>query len=371
MFSIEDTLLLYNSILFVCYFLSIIGEKSKRKDFLYLAYIILFLFIVFRYDIGHDYENYARSITAKAQLFQSGYTFNQVFLIDYSEPTFLFLIYIFSSFQDVIAYVVSVYGFFYVFFLYKVFNRYSIHSMGIVVLIVTTILFQSLDWMRQGVSMALFLYSLKFLEEGRFAKYLTCILFSALWHFSCMILLLAYPLRKWNVKNSVLAVILLSVFITAEIGLFKDLATKMMILMPFYGENFAGGEYASFSEFKYWTLPFIFQSLWYIVLVWNSKEQQHLSKLLFIGVFFFIVSGKFLLVERVAWFFLCVSLIIVPSILKKKSLFVRLIIIPMLIFNYLYLNRQILNGGVRGCTPYETVFSDEYQSKTYRTRPYQ
>ena len=179
MLSKFGTFLLYNSLLLTCFLLAQSGERCKNKRYIKLSYFLLLAISVFRFDIGHDYENYANSIFRIANIFNGGYRLLDISTLVNIEPTMLITIGLFKNSIHVYALVIAVYSSIFTIFIYKTFDYFNIHKWGILLLFILTILFQSWDWMRQGVAMSIFLYSIRFLNQSNFKKYCCCIGFAA------------------------------------------------------------------------------------------------------------------------------------------------------------------------------------------------
>lgn len=367
MFSNIETLLIYNLLLFVIVILS----KKHNKIFVFISYFLIFLFTSFRYDIGYDYENYARAIMqiSKSLNYLDPST---IIVLTGKEPMLALLVLLLGKIEHLFVVVFSIYSLVFTYFIYKAFETYKIHTQGILLLFVLTILFQSWDWMRQGVSLSIFLFSLKYIKRRRFKQYLLCILFAALWHFSAIIMLLAYPLARIKIpdnKNRILCILII-VFGLAELQVFSSLYEIVLKYIPYYNEIYVDSEYSTFEEFKFYSLPFIMYSIWYIIIVYNGvKNNTPYVMILFVGVILFMISGGNLLVDRIAWYFTGTQLLVVPIYCKSKIFSLGKVLICLLIFShYLYFNRQILNGGLRGSSQYITVFSNNYEHRIFNKR---
>lgn len=366
------TFVLYNVCLIMCVLFCVLAGKYKIKSLFVFAYFIILLIAIFRFDIGHDYQNYAVSITRLAGFLSVQSSFAEIAESSGLEPAMLILVYLLKWTSNVYVYVVAIYAVVYCYFIYKTLDRYNIHCCGIIVLFILTILFQSWDWMRQGVALSIFLFSIKYIEKESFKPFILCILFASLWHYSALVLLLTYPLRKVYVKPKLLALLLLLLFFVAELGFFQSLYDRLLSMIPYYGEIYSATRYSSVDQYTYQTMPFVFYSIWYIVLIYlSSKEQNMLVLFVFIGAALFIVSGGSLLMDRIAWYYTSLQIILIPLILRENKGRVKSIILLLfLIMHFLYFNRQIFNGGLRGCTPYSSVFSDDYRREIFRLREY-
>lgn len=364
MFSNLETLFLYNFLLFLSVFFCYLYNRKHCKLFIFIPYILIFLFSTFRYDIGYDYENYARSVLQISK-FLKYLDIPTVVIIMGKEPIMVCLISFFGQIEHLFVVIFSIYSLAFTYFIYKTFDTYKIHTLGIFLLFTLTVLFQYWDWMRQGVSLSIFLFALKYIEAKKLKKYILYILFAALWHFSAIILLFAYPIARIKISNrgNKFLYILVVVFILAELQVFSFLYGIIIEYVPYYNEIYTDSDYSTVEEFKFHSLPFIIYSLWYMIIVHRAvNNNTPYAVLLFVGVILFMISGGSLLIDRIAWYFTGIQLIIVPMYYRLNGLSLSKLFICLFIFyHFMYFNRQIINGGLRGSSQYITVFSENYE----------
>lgn len=77
-----------------------------------------------------------------------------------------------------------------------------------------------INGIRQGVSVAVFIYAYKFIEERKWYYYIPCILFASLFHASALLLLPIYLINLYHLPGKIYTYI----YILSFIGLFVDLS---------------------------------------------------------------------------------------------------------------------------------------------------
>lgn len=388
MFSVTLTYILYDSLLLLCPILcshyDIVGHtvnkqwtnnREKRNiNYAILGYLILFIVLAFRYDIGADYENYAEGILDLVGLYNSNYSLMEVLSDFNKEPAIPLLSYLFRGLDYPHLWVLGIMSLGYIILIFKVFDNYKIHGLGVFVLIISYVYFQSMDWVRQSMSFVIFLYSFRHLENGNFWKYFLGICCAGLFHYTSLFLLLLYFLRNIKIGVNYLSLITFSVFILAELGILDTFHDLLQMLVVFYNDGYATSDHMIFGTGTYHTTTFILTMLWYQIWLYLSKyvHLPYLSLFFFIGIILYAISGGNLLVDRIAYYFTSLQIIIIPLVYRKISLdkakkFVMIFVFVMqfVIFNYVY-----IGAGFRGCVPYESILSTNCENTQFRFRDY-
>ena len=73
-----------------------------------------------------------------------------------------------------------------------------------------------------------------------------------------------------------------------------------------------------------------------------------------------------------AYYFLGLQLLLLPLAFRtiEKGSILRVMVGIMLVMQGLVFNKVYIGANFRGCTPYETVFSDNCRFKLFRFRDY-
>ena len=370
MFSITATYFLYNSILFVCPLLCHLADKRNKRFLRFLAYFILIFVASIRFDIGADYENYYFSIEKIADLI----SYSDVSLEDCirTEPALYLFTYLFSWISEPSIYVIGLYAIISLFLYYKIFDYYDIHTLGIITLILSFVYFQTWDWMRQGLALAICIYSTKYINENSLWKFLLCILCATLTHYSALLMLIWYPLRNVNLHTKIYGISIILIMVLGIMGLFKGLSSFFYDIIPHYSDIYYGSDHMQGGGNTYTSPTYILVMLCYSMILFICPQKYSFeATLLFIGVAIYGVSGGNLNMDRMAWYFTTIQVILLPQIYKyyigtsRQFILSTILIVYFIIFNFVY-----IYGGFRGCTPYETIYSTEYQELYFRERDY-
>lgn len=368
MFSVLSTFIIYNGVLLLCPLLCCLGKKG-----IWFAYLIIALFSVVRYDIGADYENYAYMIDQLKAGLNNGYSFGYIWLVFEKEPAMIFLTKLFSWSEYPYIWVVGLISILNTTLLYKVLERYQIHAWGIFLYLVTFILFQSWDWVRQSVAMHVFLYSLCYIESRNFLKYSLWVLFASMFHYSALCLLPFYFIYSIRIRPIMVLALSIGLFVLAELGVFNNVKVLLEFIMAMYNDFYVGTQHTSAGANTYHSITYIFTMIWYIFIIGMSlKAENHLVLFFFAGVVLYAIAGGNLLLIRMAYYFLGLQLLLLPLALREfeGGVLAKMLVMGMLAVQLLVFNKVYIGANFRGCTPYETIFSKNCHFKQYRFRDY-
>lgn len=344
-----------------------------------MAYFILLFFSCIRFDIGADYLNHASIFTDKAQLLNYGLGAMTIFDLLKPEPLIYLMIFVTKDFYMSYVYVFAIMSILTLFFMYKAMEYYKIHTIGMMMFIVTFVYFQMWDWSRQGLSLSIFLFSMRYVEQSQFKKYAICILFAVLCHYSSLLLLPFYFIGRFspNYKytKNVLACILCVALIAGFAGIFSNLHDRLTSIIPFYGQIYSGSEYTQNGVGTYRTTTYILSMVCYIIVVYfSSLKYIRFTVLLSVGALIYAVAGGNLNFTRMAWPLTSLTLLVVPLTFKDlkvktyNKMFVRYLYIVLLyvaVFEGVY-----IRANFRDVVPYETIFSKEFSNQNFRIRAY-
>jgi transmembrane protein EpsG len=365
------TLIFYFTVIISCTILTMNWSKTQSREIrIKLAYAVLALVSIFRYDIGNDYSEYVFRIN---ELFM--YTsFENLSLFDEGlEPFFLLIVFLFKSFAFSYFWIIGIYSILGVFVIYKIFSHYNIHYYAFLMIFINGLLFSSWDWIRQGVAIVIFLYAIRFIKEHNFKKYLIYILLAATSHLSVLILLPFYFISRIPPMRLVYIVVILGLAFFASGSEFQQTFDLILRFSPIWYEP--GENSLSFVQFtsEMYKIRIIFYSLvWCGIIYYLPNEEKVLINLLFVGAVLFIIANGALNLMRIANYFVFTTTISLPLVLrylktKKTKLKINIgrYVIRVLLFGLVlfFINDVLSNSGVRGCVPYKSVFSKDFQKQ--------
>jgi len=369
MFSLGATYLLYNFMLIACPLLCYLSEKRNNRGGIYLAYVIIFAASALRFDIGFDYENYYYIFSSLANKFNYNGAFDWIDLITIEPFAFIFG-YLFQWSANAYLYVIATYSLITIILLFKIFDHYNIHTIGIFLYLASWIMFQSWDWVRQALALSFFLYSIQYIESKSFLKFSVCIFLATMSHYSALVLILAYPLSKLHIQRQFAIGIAVIALLLSLAGVLDQLKSLMFSLIPYYAELYANTDYETAGGNHSSTTLFLTAILYLIYIAVIDKKYNYLQIPFLTGYIIFLISADNLNLDRIAWYFTSLQLIIVPLSLREALPGTQKRIVLLSAFGLLFLIYNVIDIGatIRGCTPYETIFSPNCEQLHFRDR---
>lgn len=370
------SLFFYNVIMILCVFFCVLSQKKHTKRGVFLAYLILIFISVIRFDIGYDYENYWHCFDDATRGYCGGMDVVDLLLYYVKEPFTLLSVIIFCSFSGAPIWIFGVYACLTIYFIYRAVEYWNPqkHAICIFILFISCIFFETWDWVRQGLALSILLYSLKYVDQRKKGRFLLCMIYAFCCHFSAMIFSIVYFIKDIRLNSKVLVMIIGVLYGMGVMGIFGKLYGQIFSMLPLYAEVYSEGRFTDDSNSNYQTFGFLWSALWYGFLTFQVYKRNTLfGNLLFIGSVLTMVSGNNLLIHRIAWFFTSVQILAVPLVLKKVVVgkLSHIIVVLMIFIMYIRFNKVLAEkNGIRGSSPYETIFSLDYENKNFRLREY-
>jgi len=345
------TLFIYNLALALNIFFAVCSEKIKSSSnhiLIVLSFLVVFLFVGLRYNVGNDYEAYT-------------YLYNAIRggVNTHVEYGYYALNKVFSYNLDGYKYVMIVSSFITFLFLYMTLIRDKILSLGLFFVFTFEFLFLINDQVRQGVAISIFLFSIYYIEKRYFYKYLIFIISAALlFHYSALLLIPAYFIYRKKIASWIWFVAIIVSFIFYLKGFFQKILINLIAFIPYYGER-----YVKYSKFVtpeelgsgmavlFWVLLALF-----IAYKQHKIERPVLINLYLFGMVFYLIFLDFHLLSRAAAYMFYIKILIFPLYLSvEKNMFFK---ITILVIALLFFELEVfLDLGKHGGFPYQTIFS--------------
>lgn len=328
-----------------------------RKQYGYTLYIIfaicsflpLFIISAIRYNVGTDYfytyvPQFEAIIQGKNATYELGFTLINKFILLFSNDY---------------AGVFIITSFIFCFFIYKsIYEQSEDICYSIILLMVTTSYFISLNIVRQCIGIAIFLYAIKYIKQNNFIRYLICIFIAITIHTSSIIYIPIYFLckNKINLKVQILLLIIVAIFK----GFVSDIFIYIVELTKYgtyFNSQYNTGQFAIFS-FIINLAILIFCYLFYSVAK-EDKEYRIFVNIQFICVFLILFSSVIPLISRIIVDFTFCQIIFLPKIIKYiKNKYIQIITKFLILILYLiYMINTIIILGYHQVLPYQTIFS--------------
>lgn len=333
-----QSLYLYNIPIIFSLFLYFI---TKNKI---LILIPLFLFSSLRYLVGNDYEGYIH-------IFYNirNYGFS------YVEPAYLLLNYLFSFSPIGYIPVLAISSLVTYTILIITFKRYSILGLGIVFIFTSDFIFLMHDQVRQAIAISIFLYSIRFVIEGKFIKYCICIIVASLFHFTALILFPVYYVNRFNINSYIWVLIILVMYMFYIMGLFSGISLKIIGLVPYYGDRIISRAYllnvqqtSTGLGVLFWTLTGVLAA----IFRYRFEDKTIINIYLF-GIVFYLFTLDFLPTSRIAHYLTYSKMILFPILIKKLDRLSNKLTMTTLFLLYFKIC-LLFNLGKHGGFPYQT-----------------
>jgi len=324
-------------------------EETNKKFFLYLSFAINCFFACIRLCVGNDYVSYATEFIE----------FSKDPNIDYRyEPAHFLLTYLFQWDLSGYIYVVGIEYIIAYAILYKAFVEEKILSIGIFVSITLGFQILCFDGIRQGISLAIFFYSIKYVKSGDYKRYLLCIVGGAFFHYSILLTLPAYIVRYFRFNKYLGIFLILSSYfmlLTNRVQFFDEYLYGVLdnlgyrALRFFEREEFAGG------------LGVLFKNIVGVLAclnIKNNSQNKEYFNLVIIGcIINNLVNGLFSLV-RFADYGYYVIIFVLPYIIKQEKKYIIKLAYNSLFLGY-FVFLILLGKNQHGATPYQTFFGKD------------
>lgn len=380
-FDILSTTIFYILICLIILLLARNGEKKGNIKLIRWAYVVLGVLTVLRYDVGNDYVGYTEYITAITDRVHLGKSFIQLWVQDdyMHELFFYFISWFFSWMPTPYVWVIGCYAIIAIYLLYKSLNRYKgYHTLGLFIYIVSGMLFNSWDWVRQSVAFMVLLYAIPYIEERKLGRYVIAIFCGILFHKSILLMLPFYFVTYLRVPKLWVVILLPITLFLYFTNFFQNTLGEIMAYADLsegykeYATNQQALQQAESLAFKLRTTLYVIAWGYFILIM---PENEYVKKnILLIGALFFMIASGSQALMRISFYFIVVSILAAPSAWNNK----KLMKIPALKIGFVLLLlvmsglwvRDIVTNNNRGCTPYDTILLDNYENQKFRPKSY-
>ncbi len=357
-----QTFIIYNFILLWATFFGFLYEKSQVKGtqrlYWFLSFLVPFLFLALRYEIGTDYRNYV--------VYFYKITNGEVIL---KEPAYLFINKVIAELGLDVQWLFVIFGFLFITFSYKALPKKGF-SVGVFIFICELYLYEGFSLLRQGLATAIMAYGIRYIVEKEFIKYLLLSFLAMLFHLGTgFILLLVYPIVLKEYNRWLMLIFLFSIyFIVINTNILFD---TMILFVSFFPK------YAWYLNSKYMEVASISSGLGIlsklgvgaIILFLKNmicdkyKNANVIINLYFIYLIFIILHMEIIVLRRIEHMFIfsqVLALIYFVLALRERD---RLFVLPIIFIFFLAMfNKYIATGTLEinndiYINPYQTILN--------------
>lgn len=351
----------------IVFFLCGKWEKNHKKALWVIILSVLTLACGLRYDTATDYLNYVLLFYR----IRDGLNFALEV-----EPGYLLLNKMFVAVPYGFTIVLFISSLVTIFFLMDFLTRYSSLKWGLFFCFCFELIMMFNNQVRQGIAVAIFLYATRYIEEGKWWKYLIAVIIAMMFHMSALIAIAYYPLIKMaNRKPHPKAYLIIGICFVAVLlsGVLSPLLSGLFEINEHYA-RFQGTGYQEADSFESIGFVFIFNLLVYFYILISrgafEKNNYLFYNMTFVVLVLYCVFGTIPLMERLVrylYVYEYVALAIVVGNKKyhrnKQASIIRTIMLTCICIYGLYCSYVNNLGGI-----YKTVFSEDCQNHVFYER---
>lgn len=319
----------------------------------YISYLIAFWIMVIisliRFDVGYDYPTYF-------SFYNSNNTEDLFDPVEALEPLSRLIIYV-SRFLGSPYWIMIIFGSLTYLFLYLSLKDFKYKNFGLLVYLCFLWL-SSLDLMRQSLAISILLYGYKYVIEKRLFKYLLVVAFGSLFHSTALVGGLIYIIyQKCNIKRILLLSLLLVLLFSVVFNWMASLGIYAYVIENTLGTE-SGNKLVFFYSFFYFLVVFLYYN--------NIKSHNEVvwKTLLVISIsliFFFTLQG--MSAWRIGLYFISLYIYILPRILAPYSEKNKLAFSMMLMAFFLTTILVSTSSSRSPFIPYDVIFNHLDTSK--------
>lgn len=349
----KGTMTVYIILIIILTFISYREAKGKlnifeQKYIFVLLFLVLFLLSGLRKEVGTDFVSYQNYFNG---IFTDAYDYMN---IEIGYKAVNYLVATFCNFEQSIFLVTSF--FIVLLFFINIRNYSDLPLYSIFCFVSLYFYFHSLNITRQYIAIAITFYSLKYLLNRNFIKYMLIILLASTFHRIAIVMIPFYFIAdfKYNLKVYIIGVCLTLI---AMISL-PFIIRLVAIIIPKYGYYIDFNSSGSSAYFSLIISGVGFLSALFVREKFGLDDKIYivLMNALYISVLFNILAFSNILMYRIGTFYMIYIILLIPRvivILEKKWFHFTTIISSILVITALY---QLVNNN-SGVVPYNLNLS--------------
>lgn len=342
--------------------IEILGLKKKQalSAFFYLS-AFLFILSLIRWETGTDWWSYVDFYEHLPEIGEESHFEPLYHLVNYIGK------HLFDSYTGVLFICASI------LFLFQSLSIYKLSIFPITTLfILYGASFGNVFFIRQTIATVILFYSIVYIQEKKFIKFIICVFIAMLFHYSSLIFLPAWWIFNWNSsKNKLLIFFLIALFTSILVSSFLRflgniiggiIQYKISVYLDITGEESLQGTSFSLATMLLKGLANKAIILFPAILLLNKLGDRYqyykgyLNLYWFGCILYFITAPISLILIRFSFAYDIVSILIIPLIIKGYKLNIRILIFALLAL-YLAMRLYVaINSYYNLFVPYKTIF---------------
>lgn len=368
-----ETTLFYIVLTLFLVFLCDISKKKKNDKGVILAYIIMAVVSIIRYDVGWDYLGYTRNVENICNI---GFTNVASIIIatsgKISEPFFVGLCYLFQDMTTPYLWVFGSYSLLTILFIFLAVNNHKYKNLdpdrnkwAIIAVVIYYYLFFIWDVQRQGLAIAMVLFSYKYIRDRKLLKYLIVIILSCCVHLSAFLALPLYWLTSFRFNKGLSLFLFVFVLFLYAVGVFQSLQS-LAEHVPYFSSYASDKRYMD-SFYGFSILMLFKYIMWGLTIFLIPSKQDFVGNAFTIGVIIYIMSSGAQVFERFGDYYYFSIILLFPEIIKNSNKHKALLAATIIVTSFVCFYDMAITQK-RGVMPYKTIMSDDYQKGHFKER---
>lgn len=325
--------------------------KSTYKILCVSSFLPFFLVSALRYNVGTDYwfiyEKYFYYINEGSTKFsEEGFNLlNKIAYWIYADPAVMFAI---------VSLII------YIFVFIAIFQQSDDVCFSILVFVISAIFFNSMNQIRQSITMAIFLYAMKYIWSRDKWKYFIWIAIAFTMHTSAIFYIPLYFMYGIKAKPKDHLKITLLCLVSFPI-------IKRLIILVISHTKYSWYLGSLFDENNFYLLGFLFAcfllfvSYYYYFVGEHEEDKQYnlMQNMMFLGMLALLFSSTIPQSDRIYYAFTFVQILFIPKVVQSEAIPRRRILLYLGLFSA-YVVKLLYDIYVNGwyyVIPYQTLFS--------------
>ena len=349
-------MLVYISAIIICFFFGMITEKLEGRNSIVLKLvpmITLFIISAIRYNVGIDYSG---TYTDVYYWVVSGFKNIRM------DAGLLWLYRVIVFFGLNLQWIFVITSFIINLYIFKSIEKISSDKkLSYLIYICSTFYFFGMNGIRQAISMALFYFSLNYIPEKKWVKFIVTNLIGALFHETALLFIPLYYLilHRFKSKKTYIAIACAIFFATPFlVPIIVNVLKNTRYVLYFLNNNYSAMNSINLSAI----INIIFCVLFIIKIDLKDKSKEGTLAFSFfichyVGVILTAFMTSIPLILRIFESFRFIDFLSIPYLLKDyKGKNKLLIYIFVVIFYLAYFIYHIFLNNANGVLPYTTIF---------------
>lgn len=354
------SLISYSLALLLSFFFASMSDncKSKKYKLFYysLSFMVIVLFCGLRFFVGNDYAGYFHG-------FNSIRTYDLGFFEQKWEPGNYFIVSVFKNSKIGYFFFLFTSTLITYFFIFKALIHNKVLKWGVFFTFTLGLLIMSNDQVRQAIALSIFLFSVKYIEQCNFKKYLIWIVIATLFHYTALALIPLYYIRKVNLSPLIWSLLIILTYIGYLNGVFYDLIFSVIGKIPYYGKMYLARDRFFEIDNSGARLAILFKTLiaLFVAIFYNKTNKSIYATLFLLGSIIANISVGFMPIERFSYYLVYTNIIVLPLLLQNKltKYFTRVVVIVSFVF---FMLQSYYALEKHGAVPYRTIIDENISS---------